>query len=61
MDCKLSLASKMNSALRGIRGKRRELESKPDRIKEILLQGAKEARAAASSTLGEVREAMKVA
>jgi tryptophanyl-tRNA synthetase len=50
----------MNEALRPIRDRRRELAGNPDRIRDILLDGAGRARAAARATLDEVREAMNL-
>jgi tryptophanyl-tRNA synthetase len=60
VDCKKRLAERMNEALRPIRDRRRELAGNPDRIRDILLDGAGRARAAARATLDEVREAMNL-
>jgi tryptophanyl-tRNA synthetase len=50
----------MNEALRGIRQRRRELQEKPDRIKQILMDGASRARTVARSTLEEVRDVLNL-
>jgi tryptophanyl-tRNA synthetase len=60
VDCKKQLAAKMNEALRPIRERRRELSERPERIKEILMNGASRARAVAQATIGEVREALNL-
>jgi tryptophanyl-tRNA synthetase len=60
VDGKKRLADRMNEALRPIRDRRRELAGNPDRIRDILLDGAGRARAAARATLDEVREAMNL-
>jgi len=39
-----------------VREKRKELETSPDRVKEILRDGAMKARAIAAETMKEVRE-----
>jgi len=60
VQCKLQLADKMNSTLKEIREKRKELEKKPKYIREVLDEGAKKARKVAQATLIEVREAMNL-
>jgi len=60
VDCKRELAARMNEALRGIRQRRRELQEKPDRIKQILMDGASRARTVARSTLEEVRDVLNL-
>ncbi len=60
VDCKKQLAARMNDALRPIRERRRALAEKPDRIREILLDGAARAREVARATLAEVREVMNL-
>jgi len=60
VDCKKQLAARMNEALRPIRESRGELKERPDRIKEILMDGATRARAVARTTIAEVREALNL-
>jgi len=42
------------------RERRKELEAKPERVREALRYGEEKARAIASRTMSEVREAMKL-
>ena len=60
VDCKKQLAQSMNSALRPLREKRKELEGKPEEVWDILAEGAVRARMVASETLREVRETMNL-
>ncbi|MBN1884135.1 MAG: tryptophan--tRNA ligase [Candidatus Krumholzibacteriota bacterium] len=60
VDCKMQLAARMNDALRPIRERRRELEGRPDRIREILRAGAESAGRIARETLVEVRDVMNI-
>ncbi len=54
------LTEALNETLRPLRTKRRELETQPDYIKSVLLDGAEKARALAVKTLDEVRAAMNM-
>ncbi len=58
--CKMNLIKHLNAALDPIREKRREYESKPDLVKDILAEGEKKARTEAESTMIRVRDAMKL-
>lgn len=58
--CKKIMAERLIDALAGIQAKRKELESKPEYIKEILAQGVKKARKVASGTMAEVKKVMKL-
>ncbi len=58
--CKQQLSAKMNEALRPMRARRRELKDRPERIVEILANGAAKAGAVARATLAEVREVMNL-
>jgi tryptophanyl-tRNA synthetase len=60
-ECKTHLASKLNEYLAEIRERRQLYASQPDLVWDILATGVKRARAVASETLTEVREAMKIA
>ena len=56
VDCKGILADGINAYFREIRERRAELAAKPERVREILADGAERARAIARETLREARE-----
>jgi len=58
VDCKRHLASSVNDFLEPLRERRRELEEKPDYVREVLFEGGKRARAIARETIAEVYEKM---
>ena len=58
VDDKRDLADGVNAYLREFRERRRELSESPERVHEILHEGAKRARAVASATVEEVYERM---
>ena len=58
VDCKRKFAANLNKDLEPFRAKRKELESDPDHIRDILLDGAKRAKVIASETMAEVRDAI---
>ncbi len=58
VDCKKILASHLNRVLAPLRERRKELERKPEVIWESLKKGADKARAKASATLKDVKQAM---
>jgi len=60
VDCKKLMAGSLKRGLEPMRAKRRELESDPKGLREIIEQGNKRARAIARETIGEVREAVKI-
>jgi len=60
VDCKKELAARMNTALRPIRERRAALKEHPDRLMEILREGAQRARSVARETLREVREVVNL-
>jgi len=60
VDCKKDLAKHLCIALEPIRAKRKELDTNPQWIKEILEEGSNKARRLAQETLKEVRKAMKM-
>ena len=60
VDCKLRFANNLNKHLEPFRAKRAELASDPNKIQDILHDGAKRARAIAEQTMIEVREAMQL-
>jgi len=55
---KATLTEALNEYLRPLRARHAELEANPDYIRDVLRAGVAEARAVASATLDEVREAM---
>jgi tryptophanyl-tRNA synthetase len=59
-ECKKRLASVIIEKLKPLQQKRAALCSDPGRIRDILADGAKRARAVAQETLGEIRSAMKI-
>ncbi len=60
VDCKAHLADGINKSLEGFRERRRELEAHPERLKEILANGAQKASAIAKETILEVRERLGI-
>ncbi len=58
---KRDFAALLSELLTPIRERRRELEAHPERVREALRSGEERARAIASETMREVREAMKLA
>lgn len=58
VDCKKMLSSHLNKALAPLREKRKELEKKPEVVWSSLKHGAEKARAKASATMQDVKEAM---
>ena len=60
VDCKLRFANNLNKHLEPFRAKRAELASDPNKIQDILHDGANRARAIAEQTMIEVREAMQL-
>ncbi len=58
VDCKKMMAANLQKALEPIREKRRELESDPDRVKEIIADGNRKAKDIAKQTMAEVRNAI---
>jgi len=60
VDCKLRFANNLNKHLEPFRAKRAELAADPNKIQDILHDGANRARAIAEQTMIEVREAMQL-
>lgn len=58
VQCKRQLAGKINEYLEPMRTRRRELETQPGMLDEIVAAGNAKARAETQSTLEQVREAM---
>ena len=61
VDCKRQLAGSINEFLEPMRERRREFESRPGYVREILDEGGKRARAIATRTMEEVYEKMGLA
>ncbi|HUU80542.1 MAG TPA: tryptophan--tRNA ligase [Acidobacteriota bacterium] len=60
VECKKIMATSLKKGLEPIKARRRELESDIDKVKEIVSEGNKRARAIAQRTMTEVREAVKI-
>ena len=58
VDCKAQLAERINQYLEPLRERRREFETRPDYVKEVLADGAEKARVIARETIAEVTEKM---
>ena len=58
VDCKKMLADSVNDYFEPIRARRAELAADPDRVDEILLDGARRARVIASEVLADVKAAV---
>ncbi len=58
VDCKQLFARNLNAHLEPFRERRRELESKPDHVWDVLRDGAQRARKIATQTMQEVRDAV---
>ena len=61
LDCKRLLADNMIAALAPVRERAAEWRSRPERVREVLGDGAARCRALAGETLGEVRRVMGLA
>ena len=59
-QCKRELAQKVNEMLAPIRAKRKELESNPKLVKEILLEGSNKAQKEAQIILNKVKEVVRM-
>ena len=57
---KKMLTEALNEELRPLRERRRQLETQPDYIRQVLLDGSQRAREIAVRTLNEVRTAMNM-
>jgi tryptophanyl-tRNA synthetase len=60
VEVKTKLAKAMNAALAPMRERRREIMARPDRVREILVEGSRKARGIAHATMERVREAVKL-
>ena len=60
VEVKTKLAAAMNAVLEPMRERRRAILSKPDRIREIAVEGSSKARVIAQATMERVRDAVKL-
>ena len=60
VEVKTKLAVAVNAMLEPMRERRREIMARPDRIREIALEGSRTARAIAQVTMERVRDAVKL-
>ena len=60
VEVKTKLARAMNAMLEPMRERRREVMAKPERVREIAVEGSLKARAIARVTMERVREAVKL-
>lgn len=58
--CKKALTERLIEALAPLHARRRDIESRPGYVEEVLAEGAGRAREVAARTLAEVREVMKM-
>ena len=60
VEVKTKLARAMNAALAPLRERRREVMARPERVREILIEGSRTARGIAHETMERVRAAVKL-
>jgi tryptophanyl-tRNA synthetase len=60
VEVKTKLAAAMNAALEPLRERRREVMSRPERVREIAVEGSRKARTIAQATMERVRDAVKL-
>ena len=60
VEVKTKLAAAMNAMLEPMRERRRAVMAKPDRIREIAVEGSRKARVIAQATMERVRDAVKL-
>ena len=60
VEVKTKLARAMNASLAPMRERRREVMARPERVREILVEGSRKARGVARVTMERVREAVKL-
>jgi tryptophanyl-tRNA synthetase len=60
VEVKTKLAAAMNATLEPMRERRRDVLTKPDRIREIAVEGSRKARLVAQATMERVRDAVKL-
>ena len=60
VECKKLIAKKINEYLAPIYDKRKKLEQKKDYVRDVFMNGSKQAQALAKQTLDEVKAAMRI-
>ena len=60
VECKKRMADALKRYLEPVRAVRRELEARPDHVRQIVSEGNEKAKQVAKSTMKEVREAVKI-
>jgi tryptophanyl-tRNA synthetase len=60
VEVKMKLAKALNAHLEPMRARRHDVLARPDRLREILHEGSKKARAIAGETMTRVRDAVKL-
>ena len=60
VEVKTKLARALNAALEPMRERRREVVARPDRIREVVVEGSRRARVIAQATMERVRDAVKL-
>jgi tryptophanyl-tRNA synthetase len=60
VEVKTKLAKAINAALAPMRERRREVMTRPERVREILIEGSRKARGIAEATMARVRDAVKL-
>ena len=60
VEVKTKLAAALNAYLEPMRERRREVMARPDRIREIAIEGSRKARAMSQETMERVRDAVKL-
>jgi tryptophanyl-tRNA synthetase len=60
VEVKTKLAKAINAALAPMRERRREVMTRPERVREILIEGSRKARGIAEATMERVRDAVKL-
>jgi len=60
VEVKTKLAAAINAVLEPMRERRREVLSRPERVREIAIEGSRRARAVAQETMARVRSAVRL-
>jgi tryptophanyl-tRNA synthetase len=60
VEVKTKLAKAINATLAPMRERRREVMARPDRVRDILIEGSRKARGIAEATMERVRDAVKL-
>jgi tryptophanyl-tRNA synthetase len=60
VEVKTKLAAAMNAMLEPMRERRREVMAKPERLREIAVEGSRKARVTAEATMERVRNAVRL-